>query len=53
MTAILADLTTQKAKEIGDAAYRKVLAKHTYSHRAEQLEQLLYSKVKQTDSALA
>jgi len=53
VAAILADLSDEKAKAIGDAAYRKVLAQHTYSHRAEQLEQLLYSKITQPDKALA
>ncbi len=41
---ILADLTEEKTKAIGETAYRKVLSEHTYSHTAEQLEQLLYTK---------
>ncbi|ARS36115.1 CgeB family protein [Pontibacter actiniarum] len=53
VAAIMADLTEAKAKEIGEAAYRKVLSAHTYKHRAEQLEQLLYAKVKRTKEALA
>jgi spore maturation protein CgeB len=46
---ILANLTADKAKSIGKAAYQKVLDAHTYSHRAEQLEKLLYSKVKKQE----
>ncbi|QCR21068.1 glycosyltransferase [Pontibacter sp. SGAir0037] len=53
VASILSDLTARQAKAIGEAAYRKVLAAHTYNHRAEQLEQLLYAKVKQQDVALA
>ncbi|WP_018480108.1 CgeB family protein [Pontibacter roseus] len=53
VAAILADLTEEKAKSIGEAAYKKVLDAHTYSHRAEQLEKLLYSKVTKQDKALA
>lgn len=34
-------LTTERAWEIGRAALRRVLAEHTYSHRALQLEKLL------------
>ncbi|HEY4652703.1 MAG TPA: glycosyltransferase, partial [Pontibacter sp.] len=53
VATILADLTEEKAKAIGDAAYKKVLAEHTYNHRAEQLEKLLYAKVKLPNEALA
>ena len=42
---IMASLTEEKAKAIGQAAYKKVLAAHTYAHRADQLETLLYSKI--------
>lgn len=45
VAAILAGLTAEKARSIGQAAYRKVLAAHTYHHRAEQLEQLLQGEV--------
>ncbi|WP_266202503.1 CgeB family protein [Pontibacter kalidii] len=48
---IMASLSEEKAKRIGEAAYKKVLAAHTYHHRAEQLEQLLYAKVKSTNKA--
>ncbi|WP_299824091.1 glycosyltransferase [uncultured Pontibacter sp.] len=53
VAAILANLTEEKAKAIGEAAYKKVRSAHTYNHRAEQLEKLLYSKVKQPNEALA
>ena len=53
VAAILTDLTAEKAKAIGQAAYRKVLAAHTYRHRAGQLEQLLYTKVEPQQKALA
>ncbi|PRY05725.1 spore maturation protein CgeB [Pontibacter ummariensis] len=52
VAAILAELTEEKAKAIGEAAYTKVLSAHTYSHRAEQLETLLYTKIKQGKEAL-
>lgn len=38
---ILSELTPEKAKAIGHAAYKKVLAKHTYQHRAELLETVM------------
>jgi spore maturation protein CgeB len=34
-------LDTNTARRIGEAAYRRVLAEHTYAHRAAQLEALL------------
>lgn len=41
---ILCNLTPQKAKAIGEAAYRRVIAEHTYTHRATQLESVLTEK---------
>lgn len=38
---ILSELTPERAKEIGEAAYKKVLAKHTYEHRADLLGRVL------------
>jgi spore maturation protein CgeB len=35
------ELTASRAREIGQAAYRRVLSEHTYAHRAAQLETLL------------
>jgi spore maturation protein CgeB len=34
-------LSPDRARAIGEAAYRRVLAEHTYAHRAAQLEALL------------
>lgn len=38
---ILSALTPERAKEIGKAAYKKVLEKHTYEHRADLLGKVL------------
>ena len=38
---LLDELTPDRAAEIGEAARRRVLAEHTYAHRAEQVEQVL------------
>jgi spore maturation protein CgeB len=38
---LLSGLTEEKAKAIGEAALIKVLAKHTYTHRAEELDSIL------------
>lgn len=40
VTSILKDLSTRKAHEIGQAAYKKVLSAHTYDHRAELLQSI-------------
>ena len=40
---ILRELTPERARDIGEAARRRVLAEHTYAARARQLEQLLTS----------
>ncbi|MFB3926727.1 MAG: glycosyltransferase [Syntrophales bacterium] len=37
----LEELTHEKARRIGEAARRRVLAEHTYAHRAEELDRLL------------
>jgi spore maturation protein CgeB len=44
---IMSGLSPEKAKAIGQAAYQKVLSAHTYAHRVEQLEKLLYAKMAQ------
>jgi spore maturation protein CgeB len=44
VTAHVAALTETRAKEIGKAALRRVLAEHTYAHRAAQLEEVLHAK---------
>jgi spore maturation protein CgeB len=41
VSALLDALTPQKAREIGWKAQARVLAEHTYAHRARQLNQLL------------
>ena len=41
VVAQLEELTPERAREIGEAAMRRVLAEHTYAHRAEQVEQAL------------
>ncbi len=40
----LQQLTPERARQIGHAAYRRILGEHTYAHRADQLEKLLLSK---------
>ena len=45
VAAIMAELTAAQARAIGQAAYAKVLAAHTYAHRVEQLEQLLLGEM--------
>ncbi|MCU1233256.1 MAG: hypothetical protein JWP63_1223 [Candidatus Solibacter sp.] len=40
----LLSLTHQKAREIGEAALRRVLAAHTYAHRAAEVEAVLEGK---------
>jgi spore maturation protein CgeB len=41
VAAIVADLDENRAAQIGQNAFRKVLAEHTYAQRAEQFEQAL------------
>jgi len=41
----LRDLTPERARRIGEAARRRVLAEHTYAHRAAQLEAVLDAKI--------
>lgn len=38
---ILRSLTPARSREIGRAAYRRVLAEHTYEHRINQLQEIL------------
>jgi spore maturation protein CgeB len=52
VAAIMAELTDERAQKIGQAAYRKVLAAHTYDHRVEQLEALLQGHSKRQVPAL-
>jgi spore maturation protein CgeB len=41
VAAHLHSLTPERAREIGQAALRRVLAEHTYARRAEELEAVL------------
>jgi spore maturation protein CgeB len=41
VAAQLEALTPERARAVGDAAYRRVLADHTYARRVELLEQVL------------
>lgn len=41
VAAHLQSLSRERAHEIGQNAYRRVLAEHTYAHRAAQLERVL------------
>lgn len=41
VAAQIVDLTMERARQIGCAAYRRVLAEHTYAHRAAQFDQIL------------
>jgi spore maturation protein CgeB len=40
----LGRITTESARAIGEAAYRRILSEHTYAHRAAQVEALLYER---------
>ena len=52
VAALLRQLTEEKARAIGQAAYKKVLAAHTYGPRADQLENLLYTKINKQAKSL-
>lgn len=41
VAAFVENLDPQRARRIGDAARRRILADHTYAHRAEQVEAIL------------
>lgn len=41
VAALLRDLKPARGRAIGEAAYRRVLAEHTYAHRVALLEQIL------------
>jgi spore maturation protein CgeB len=44
VAAQVRELSPQRAREIGQAALKRVLDAHTYAHRAAQLELLLDAK---------
>jgi spore maturation protein CgeB len=41
VAAHVANLTPERAKEVGEAAYDRVLAQHTYAQRAAQFDEIL------------
>jgi spore maturation protein CgeB len=41
VAAHVVNLTPERARKIGQAAYRRALAQHTYAQRAEQFEEIL------------
>jgi spore maturation protein CgeB len=41
VAAHVVNLTSERAREIGQAAYRRVLAQHTYAERAVQFDEIL------------
>jgi spore maturation protein CgeB len=43
---ILSNLSANEAKEIGEAAYQRVLKYHTYAHRAKEADQLFMKHFK-------
>jgi spore maturation protein CgeB len=45
VAAVVESLTRKRARAIGEAARRRVLAEHTYAHRATQVERLLTGAV--------
>ncbi len=46
VVAILGELTEARAREIGERARRRVLAEHTYAHRARQVDHIFRSFVR-------
>lgn len=48
---ILQGLSPSRARQIGEAAYKRVLAQHTYAHRAAQLENVLENYEREFASA--
>lgn len=44
---ILITLTEERARQVGQAALKKVLAKHTYAHRATELDKILKRELAQ------
>jgi len=48
----LLHLTVDRAREIGRSAYRRVLAEHTYAHRAREVENVLEGKRARVGAAI-
>jgi len=51
VAAILDGLDVARARAIGEAARRRVLAQHTYTHRAAEVEALLDGRVARRGAA--
>jgi spore maturation protein CgeB len=51
ITHILRNISDQEAREIGRAAQERVLREHTYAQRAQQVDRVLKSLVKERDTA--
>ena len=49
---IITSLTSERAAEIGKAAFKKVLAEHTYTQRAATLDQILENELKHSKVAV-
>ena len=49
---ILSSLSPEKAKQFGQAALKKVLDKHTYAHRATELDRILKKELLQAKAAV-
>ncbi len=45
VAALVEDLDPARARALGEAARRRVLAEHTYAHRAGEVERLLESEL--------
>ncbi len=48
----LPGLTAERARAIGSAAYRRVLAEHTYAHRAATVEAVLEGRMVRAGAVL-
>lgn len=48
----LTHLSSKEAKKIGKAAYKKVLEKHTYAHRAKLLESVISKRLHTEDNTV-
>src|SRR5690606_40807281 len=49
--AHLRELTPERSRQIGEAARQRVLAEHTYSHRALQFEELMKDRAVSRNTA--
>jgi spore maturation protein CgeB len=51
VAAILERLTPHRARRIGDAARKRILAAHTYAHRARQVSEILDAATTRSEAA--